>query len=563
VSEVAELQAVLKSGDTYQQAQAAHQLANIAATEHTDIVVTRYDKFWEPCGEIGAYLELTAAIFRNLAPSGEIVLNGGDGYSESGPSAPDPHIPALENCRKELVGITIEVGAIRWAGFVDYTDYNFQGGKRTLNAKLVGLFDLLNYIFVWPDPFWPIQAQPFSHAIYIGPIVSVIETMCSDQIRRIQSGLWGFLNNPSAILNKQAREWFAKLLRDNTSIFEALKTPIYLKRHRLPEDTSMLVARTVRMESLAQVIGDMTKAYGVDVRMDLWLPGDPQPDDTAELTQPTYVLSVTDRLTTEGKFGDIRDSIAKTVVDLQGSFFGELLPLVQNAPGMDGVFISEVAGVNFEPPLAVLVDGPDTAMMEFKIHNHHPRAHTQIIGGRSPKWVNDLINATLSWAIDSLMIAIGITGVPSNLLDGFLNDAFLAFQLIENYGRRTEMGPYARHELFTATASAPYNIESTFSMVNQFFDTRGWRAATAKFRNNKPFALGEHFVPGGLMSIASRGEMYTDYVEAVFIRDSRKERAEITVQIGDLKAIEAPLNRTQRLVTGLMESLNVISLSPS
>ena len=42
------------------------------------------------------------------------------------------------------------------------------------------------------------------------------------------------------------------------------------------------------------------------------------------------------------------------------------------------------------------------------------------------------------------------------------------------------------------------------------------------------------------MSIASRGEMYTDYVEAIFISDSRKERAEITVQIGDLKALEAP-----------------------
>lgn len=174
-----------------------------------------------------------------------------------------------------------------------------------------------------------------------------------------------------------------------------------------------------------------------------------------------------------------------------------------------------------------------------------------------------MINATLSWAIDSLMIAIGITGVPSNLFDGFLNDAFLSFQLVENYGRREEMGPYARHELFTATASAPYNIESTFSMVNQFFDTRGWRAATAKFRNNKPFALGEHFVPGGLMSIMSRGEIYTDYVEAVFIRDTRKQRAEIEVQIGDLKALEAPLNRTQRLVTGLMESMNVVMLTPS
>ena len=52
----------------------------------------------------------------------------------------------------------------------------------------------------------------------------------------------GFLNNPAAILNPAAREWFRQLLHDNTNIFEALKTPIYLVRHKLPEDTSMLVA---------------------------------------------------------------------------------------------------------------------------------------------------------------------------------------------------------------------------------------------------------------------------------------------------------------------------------
>lgn len=160
------------------------------------------------------------------------------------------------------------------------------------------------------------------------------------------------------------------------------------------------------------------------------------------------------------------------------------------------------------------------------------------------------------------MILIGITGVPSNLLDGFLNDAFLAFQLIENFDRRKEVGPYGRPELFTATGSAPYNIEAIFTFVNQFFDTRGWRAATCKFRNNHPFALGTHFVPGGLMSIASRGELYTDYVEAIFIRDTRTARAEITVQIGDLKALEAPLNRTQRLLTGVMEATNVLTLAP-
>ncbi len=164
--------------------------------------------------------------------------------------------------------------------------------------------------------------------------------------------------------------------------------------------------------------------------------------------------------------------------------------------------------------------------------------------------------------IDAITIAVGIVGVPSTLLEGFLNDSFLAFQTIQNYNRRALAGPYSRPENFLATASAPYNVETIFSFVNMMWDTRGWRSATAKFRNGKPFSLGKHFVPAGLMAIAHDGELYTDYVEHVFLRDNRRERAEIIVHIGDGKALEAPLARTQRFATGVAEAVNVLTLSP-
>jgi hypothetical protein len=94
------------------------------------------------------------------------------------------------------------------------------------------------------------------------------------------------------------------------------------------------------------------------------------------------------------------------------------------------------------------------------------------------------------------------------------------------------------------------------------WDIRGWRSATAKFRNGKPFSLGQHYVPGGMMGIAHQGELYVDYVEHLFLRDTRRERAEIVVQIGDAKAIEAPLARTQRFASGVMEVVNVLTLAP-
>ena len=551
----------LRSGTPEERADAAHKLAEIKSHEQTDIVVSVYDKLWRRVGTVGDYIELAADIPRNQTPTCDFVLKGGDGFSTDGPSAPDVNIPRLRQCRKELVGITVEVGPVRWAGFVDHTKYQFKKGERTLTANCLGIYDILSYIHVFPTWWLPLAAQPISHAVFIGPIVSCIESMIAEQALRLQAGIWEFVNQVVS-LNPDVRAWFGTLLQQNKAGFDTLKTPIYVVRTNILKDTSMLVARTVRMEKIGAVIEDMTKAYGVDVRMDLWLPGDPQPDQWANLTQPTYVVTVKDRLTVTGPTKTILDSIVKTVVDLAGSFFGEIKGVIEQAPGAEGVFISELAGVDFEEPIAILVDGPDTPMLEFAIDDYHPRGHTMLLGGRSPTWVNNLINITLSWLLDSLMIFIGITGVPSNLLDGFLNDAFLAFQAIQLYDRRDSVGPYGRPENFLPTAAAPYNVEAIFSFVNHIWDTRGWRSATAKFRNGAPYSLGKHFVPGGLMSIAHQGELYTDYVEHLFIRDNRHERAEIIVQIGDGKAIEAGLARTQRLVTGIAEAVNILTLAP-
>ena len=65
-----------------------------------------------------------------------------------------------------------------------------------------------------------------------------------------------------------------------------------------------------------------------------------------------------------------------------------------------------------------------------------------------------------------------------------------------------------------------------------------------------------------MFAIAHQGELYADYVEHLFLKDTRRERAEVMVQIGDSKAIEAPLARSQRLFSGLQEAVNVLTLAP-
>jgi len=159
------------------------------------------------------------------------------------------------------------------------------------------------------------------------------------------------------------------------------------------------------------------------------------------------------------------------------------------------------------------------------------------------------------------MIVIGFTGIPANILDGFMNDAFLAFQMLQNYDRRNTVGPYGRPEQVIPTGSAPYNVESIFHFINAMWDSRGYRSVQAVFRNGQPYALGRDVFPGGLMSVTSRGKVFTDYIENVMFRATRKER-EVLVQIGDGKAEEAPVAKQQRMITGLVELVNVATLAP-
>lgn len=174
------------------------------------------------------------------------------------------------------------------------------------------------------------------------------------------------------------------------------------------------------------------------------------------------------------------------------------------------------------------------------------------------------MNATFAWLIDSLMIVVGFTGIPSDLLSGFLNNSFLAFQLIQHYERRDDVGPYhPAIERFHATASAPYNIETVFAFINALFDSQGYTTATVVFRNGDQYALGRDFFHGGLMSLVymNRTRMVTDYVEQIGWRVTPDER-KVWAQMGDGRRGEAPLAKHTRFITAAFEAISVLTLSP-
>lgn len=548
----------LQSSDPFRIATAAEMAAAMQDTDAREIVVHVCDKYWKRIGEAGDRISLQATKPRNQIPTVELVLPGDSWLKKY-----------VRNCRKELVGIEVQVGELKWAAVVDTASYRLQNRQRTVTVKAYGIAEVLSYLLVWPNFLLPIQAQVPSHAVYVGPICSVIEIMIAEQAFRIQSGLWELVNNALS-LNPDLRAWFGTWLSSNGDIFDMLTTPIYVVHHNPILDPSPFIEGNFRMDTVQAAIDKLIKAYGITVEVELWRPGDPKPDEwfpNPNRTSPCYVVRVTDRSGITGPTGTLLDGILFQIININGGVLGGVLDPFLNPEGEyapEGVFIAPTLGLNFLKPWAVLIDHPNGPMESFEIVDHHPQGWQLVIGGKSPKWMNDLINATLAWLIDSISIVIGITGIPSDLLSGFLNDAFLAFQLIELFDRRVEMGPYAtRIEKFNPTGAAPYNIDALFTFINMSWDTRGYRAAIATWRQGEPFYVGRDVFVGGLMSIVDdEGTLYTDYVENVMLSENRKDGAKVTAQIGDGKAEEAPLARTQRLITGIQEAINIVTLAP-
>lgn len=562
----------LDSGVPWRQAEAAKKVAEAFSSSDTDVKVTVCDKFWQPIGVAGGYIEVSGTIPRNQAPQATLKL-------------PENHWldPYLSQCETTMVGVLIETEGISEAFYVKrHREKLGEDGTVVLTSELVGIWDILNYLPIWPMWYMPIQAQVISHAVYFSPLCTAIESMAAEQSFRIQSGLNEFLNNALSG-NPDVRAWIGTILqaiKKDASLGVAMKTPLYVVRTGLLRDGSPLFCRTVRMETVGQVIADITKAYGVDVRVHLWRPGDPQPDAWANLTQPTYVMTVKDRSQIEGPTKSILDSAIRTVVDVQGSLLGNALapilnPLNKYAP--DGAYIAPVVGLNFVPPWAVLVT-PDTLnidgevirekspLVTYEIVRSTPLGWQHVLGGKSPQFLNDGINATLGFGIDVAQIILGFTGIPSSLLDGFMNDAFFAFQIVQNYKRRDQVGPYhPAVEVFTPTTTAPYNVEALFQFIQVLWDSRGYTTAVATFRGqNGPFKLNRDIFPGALMSLvyASRTRIFTDHIELVAFKSNRTTR-EVTVTIGDGKPIQHPIVELKRNMSEAIAAFNVLTLAPS
>jgi len=548
----------VESGDPGRMADAAARAARDPLRGSPDWNFTICDFLWRGIGALNADItEASGTDPRNKAGSGQMKIKG-----------TSPHVGQLMRCTDTMVGVKMETAGIKQAYFVKRHTQSYKDGEWSSTVDLKSIWSVLDYLAVFPSWYLPIQVQPISHAVYCGPIVGVIETMIHECASRVQKGTWEAVNNIFSF-SLDLRNWFATAILNDRDHGKLVRRPIYVVRTNPFLDASPLVTRLVRMETVGSVITDMTGPYGIDVSVDLWEPGDPQPDKWANLNQPTYVVRVRDRSQITGPTKTILDSAIRTAVDIAGSIFGQAVaPLIESLDTMQQVFVSPKLGVNFIEPWVMLeAPGPgrDGSVVTAEISDHTPEGWRHIIGGKSPAWLNSSINSLLAWWIDSVNIILGVVGIPSDLLSGFLNDAFFAFAQVDHFDRRAAMGPYhPQIERVWPTQASVYNVTGIANIIKALYESRGWTSAVVTFRSGEVYAYGRDVFKSSLVSLVyqARTRMLTDFVEMVMWRYAIDAR-DILLQIGDGKAEEPPVAKHERNLSNLLAAVNVLTLAPA
>ncbi|MDY0112713.1 MAG: hypothetical protein RBS21_00375 [Corynebacterium sp.] len=554
--------AALGGPDPVAASQAALEISEIGQQIPTDIDVAVFNKFCSKAFPCGNYISLKATLPRLKLPDAQISLMGDDPLAE-----------VVIQCETVAVPVRISFsgGALRWSGWVNVAHDKIDAqGLGIVECQLVGFLTMLDRILAFPEPFLPIEIQP-SEAILIGPAVTVIKTLVAENCLRLQLGLWELFNNLGS-LDLDWRSWFGTLLIQPGismgTLMQMVTTPICVTFTDPLTDTSPWIAIHGRMDTCWKLITQQLKDNGLYATMDLWLPGEPQPQGVLwELTTPTLVFNVRNYQGVTGPTGTVVDGAIIDLVDFTGSVLGGVLspflnPANEYVPPGSNIEIAPTFGVNFTPPWVVFnADVDDSGLIAVDIAHHAPLAWQIVLGGRSPQWLNDFLNATLEWLVDMLMMVIGITGIPNSILDGILDNAFLAFMLFENFDLRVALGPFGPPEKFFP-AQSTYDIDALFSAVSAEWDIRGYPAAQVTFVNGTPFTLGRDLWPAQMASVIRRGVLMSDFLDEITIVDDAEVRGRVTGQVGDGRREEAPMTIFQRKLVEFEEDLNLLMLAP-
>ncbi|MGB0973184.1 MAG: hypothetical protein ACPGVG_19850, partial [Mycobacterium sp.] len=544
---------------------AARDVAELEQRPPQKAVATLRTNQCKVAGELGDRESLRLTFPRLGVPVGTLKLKGSDPMAE-----------VALRCEETVVPFVADIGTLRWSGRVDVAHDDFGDPDKPDSVECELLHDKawLTRVCAWPWWFLPLQIQIPSRGTAFGNAVSVIKYLFATQYLRIQLGFWDLVNN-LASGHVDWRTWFATLLTNDANPLDIRDvrrmaiTPVYVVRGGIGwKDTSPFISMNWQMDDLLSVVEQQCRDCGLTIEVWLWEPGMEQPDEHARqtnlLTAPTICIDVKDRQGVTGFSGTWVDGLQRTFVDLIDSSLGEVLKPFLNPDGAyapRGVNIAPAFGVDYKMPWPVFnADHPDSGVRG-RISHHSAVAWRTITGGKSPAWFNRIIDNAIGFFIDMISIVIGITGIPSTMLEGAFSNAIFAYQLTDNYDRRVKQGPFGFPEVFKATGSGSYTLEAFFQQKTLQFDTAPYASGKVLVDNHFPYTLGRDTFPGGMATVIRRQRVLSDFIEDAEYVDDGDNYEKVTYQIGDGRAEEAPAAKIQRRIGDIQAGVNISLLA--
>lgn len=511
--------------------------SRIISSHRTDMTIEVRRNKMELEGYCGDYIEASFEFAENQTTPGSIEVPAKSRWAT-----------LFKRCDKENIFIHAQVNGEWWTGRVDRARKIKKGKRKTVVAELVSDYVWLEAMMAWSAPFMPLFFQLPKKDVMWMATNTMIRTYLFKNIFRLQANLWKF---PVGFFNDPLKNWW--------SVEQWMQPCVVLPINPL-FDTTRWNTLLARMTPMDQLFKEVLNEEHLVLTAKAFIPGrDPQPSPLITLTKPCIVFDVLDKRGVTGRTGTILDGLFNTIIDTLDPIIGGVVGAFTADSEMYS--LSKFFGTDPKDPWVVFrEDEDDDDIDESETIINSPQAHTAIVGGHSPEWLNKGINLIANAIIQGLLAAIGI-GFLGNLINGELDDIVLAFQDATDHQRREQFGIFGLPEAFDTTGTTAFTFDAVQALRKLLRETRPYRTHSVKITDGKPFIPFVHFNVGDPVGWEDDDEIHVDYVRRIVVTDNRTARSKIEIKIGDEDSNRDPMDAALARIGRLKEAFDFWTLS--
>lgn len=411
--------------------------------------------------------------------------------------ADHPLAPRLMQASKDMVPITAKNDTgWRWTGSI--ADYEAGGrpGRETLTVNLVDDKDHLN-IPAWPNTRTPLEMQG-KRDYQVNRLRTVATHFIAENLARV--GLNCYIMQPPPPLS----------------------------------DKSPIVDVAAKMTSLPELLGPVLDEHDYFLSCEMWWPGEPFPDGK-------MIPLVT------GGTLERQAMVTRCNLDLRVNPMGRRV----QEPTVPGLVI-QVKPVRERNHVRFSTNGRD--VQEFWLRGNRPGAATQVVGGKSDDWVNELLNLGVDASIQGILLALGsaagpaggiIGGIIGNIITDQLTDTIFSYTSRTDVHRAAQMGPFHPREAFTSSSAGAFTFDTSALAERALVESAGGQALEIIIADGISKVLGDDVVAdngkvrhgwrlGDRVTFEEHlsGAVAADIVTGMTITDRPGERLRISPKVG-------------------------------